>query len=89
MEYVDSNLKHDRIMEWNYRILAHREDTEIYFEIHEVYYDANGKPEGYAEGGINVSGENIKAILLELDSIRACSNLPVLWGGDRFPEEYS
>ena len=31
-------------MGWNYRILAHDYKGEVYLQIHEVYYDEEGKP---------------------------------------------
>lgn len=76
-------------MAWNYRILAHREkEEEIYFQIHEVYYDQNGKPNGYAASPSNVSGEDEGAINWALDNMKACMQKPILWAGDRFPSEY-
>ena len=29
------------------RILAHKDGYEMYFQIHEVYYDKEGKPDEY------------------------------------------
>ena len=31
-------------MGWNYRVLAHKQFDEVYFYIHEVYYDEEGNP---------------------------------------------
>ena len=36
-------------MKWNYRVLAHKQFDEVYFYIHEVYYDEEGNPNGYIE----------------------------------------
>ncbi len=31
-------------MKWNHRVLAHKDGDEMFFQIHEVYYDKKGKP---------------------------------------------
>ena len=38
-------------MSWNYIILAHENNGEIYFQIHEVYY-TNNTPNGYTANPI-------------------------------------
>jgi len=35
-------------MSWNYRVVKFTED-EDYYEIKEVFYDADGKPVGYSD----------------------------------------
>ena len=40
-------------MSWNYRVIK----KEDYLEIHEVYYDKKGKPNGYTENAVTVGGE--------------------------------
>jgi hypothetical protein len=47
-------------MGWNHRILAHKHKDGIYFKIHEVYYDANGKPDIYTVEGVGVDVKSIK-----------------------------
>lgn len=75
-------------MTWNYRILAHKDKNEWFFEIHEVYYDNNGKPEGYTENGVSVGGESLKGIEWTLDKMKECVNKPILLAGDKFPMEF-
>lgn len=75
-------------MGWNHRILAHKYDDEILFQIHEVYYDDEGKPRGYTENGIPVMSESIKGITWTLNKMLACRKKPILWAGDNFPNEY-
>lgn len=71
---------------WNHRVLAHKYNDEVVFEIHEVYYDDNGVPNGYCS--TRVSGDSIKGIKWTLNRMKDCLKRPILWGGDKFPEEY-
>jgi hypothetical protein len=75
-------------MSWNYRVLAHKYEEEIYFEIHEVYYDENGILNGYKEKPVTISGENIKGMRWALNKMKECLKKPILWAGDDFPKEY-
>ncbi len=75
-------------MSWNHRILARKEKEEVYFEIYEVYYDKNGKPNGYTENPTSIGGETIKEITWQLNKMLECRRKPILWAGDNFPNEY-
>lgn len=75
-------------MDWNHRVLAHKYQEEIYFEIHEVYYDENGIPNGYKEKPVTIGGENIKGMRWALNKMKECLKKPILWAGDDFPKEY-
>ena len=75
-------------MSWNYRVLAHKYEEEIYFEIHEVYYDENGILNGYKEKPVTIGGENIKGMRWALNKMKECLKKPILWAGDDFPKEY-
>lgn len=82
---------------WNHRVLAHApsaealkifsEVEEIYFQIHEVYYKDN-IPDGYTLEAIKVGGDSLADIEWTLLYMLGCLTKPVLWAGDRFPEEY-
>jgi len=75
-------------MDWNYRILAHKEDDEMYFKIHEVQYDKNGKPISHNSNGVIVGSESLEGINWVLDKMKECTNKPILLAGD-FPNEYN
>lgn len=75
-------------MSWNHRILAHKSENETYFQIHEVYYDKKGVPDGYTKNGVSVGGNDLKEIIWVLDKMKECAKKPILWEGDKFPEEY-
>ena len=74
-------------MGWNHRILAHKHKDEVYLQIHEVYYDENGKPYGYTENPISIGSETIKGITWQLNRMIECRKKPILWAGDDFPNE--
>lgn len=75
-------------MGWNHRILAHEYKGEIYLQIHEVYYDDDGNPKSYTSEAISVGGESLKSITWTLNKMLQCRSKPILWAGDRFPNEY-
>ena len=75
-------------MGWNHRILAHKDGDEMYFQIHEVYYDKDGKPDGYTANGVSVGAESLDGIKWVLDKMKECANKPVLLADD-FPNEYN
>jgi len=74
-------------MGWNHRILAREHEGEVYFNIHEVYYK-DGIPDGYTANPISVGGESIKSIRWTLNKMKECLKKPILWGDERFPQEY-
>jgi len=73
---------------WNYRILAKEYNDEVYFQIHEVYYDSNEKPNGYTENPISVGAETVDGIKWVLSKMAEAYEKPILWCGDKFPNEY-
>lgn len=75
-------------MSWNHRILAYKEDDEMYFEIHEVHYDKDGNPEFYTENGVSVHAGNLKDLIWVLDKMKECASKPILLADD-FPDEYN
>src|SRR6056297_892766 len=74
-------------MGWNYRILAHKDGEDLFFQIHEVYYDKNGCPNGHTLNPVSVGSENIRGITWTLNRMQECRKRPVLWAGGRFPQE--
>lgn len=75
-------------MGWNHRILAHKDGDEMYFQVHEVYYDDKGKPESYTANGVSVGDDSLEGINLILDQMKECSKKPILSIED-FPNEYT
>ena len=75
-------------MSWNHRLLAHEHKGEIYLRFHEVHYDENGKPIGCTYNPIPVGGESVKSCRWTLNRMKEALQKPILWYGDRFPEEY-
>jgi hypothetical protein len=75
-----------KIMSWNHRILAHESKEEVYFQIHEVYYTDN-KPDGYTANAVSVGGDTLKSINWTLNKMKEAIKKPVLWSGEKFPNE--
>lgn len=74
-------------MGWNYRILAHEHNGEVYLQIHEVYYNENNIPDSYTEKAVPVGGEDLKSITWTLNKMLECRTKPILWAGEKFPNE--
>lgn len=73
---------------WNYRILAHKIGNYIEMQIHEVYYDnEQQKPVGYTENA-HISGDSVMEIKTTIELMKGALDLPILWHGDEFPNEY-
>lgn len=90
-------------MRWSYRVMVIEQpvvpgqsETELHFFINDVYYNEEGAPDscgkayeapdfrkGEVPSGDSPSeiGQCIRLMLVALDK-------PVLWYGNRFPEEY-
>ena len=74
-------------MTWNHRILAHKDGNDWCFQIHEVYYNNQGKPISYTDKAVGVSAESIKGLHWVLDKMKECINKPIL-SVKNFPEEH-
>lgn len=73
----------------NYKIIVDKYKGEEFFQIHEVYYDDNGDPNGYTENAITVfSEEGVQGITEQMKIMKRALKEPVIWGGSRFPQEY-
>ena len=74
---------------WNHRILCGIYDGEEFLKIHEVYYDDDGKINGYGENSVSIySEEGLEGVKWQLEMMAKALDKPILWRGDRFPEEY-
>lgn len=74
-------------MTWNHRVIAYREGSEFWYEIHEVYYDENGVPEMYSKGAVSVGANAFKDLDWQLDRLKECLKMPIL-SAENFPEEF-
>jgi len=81
-------------MSWNHRILVTEEKNLVdgskypYFQLHEVYYDENGVPNGATKNPITLGAESFEGLEWTVDNIKECLDKPILWGDSRFPQEY-
>lgn len=76
-------------MSWNYRVLASEHEGEVFFEIHEVYYDKKHNPTSYTENPVSISGSNLEEVKWVLEKMNESLDKEVLWKGDEFPRVYS
>lgn len=76
-------------MSWNHRLMVQPDGSGgMWFEIHEVYYSEEGKPGSYVTTPSDISGGDIDDIMFSLNAMKDAINKPILWMGDKFPEEF-
>ena len=79
-------------MTWNYRVVRHVVASlgETYYQIHEVYYNEDGKIMSMTEKGIAPLGETTTELQLELTRMLDALKKPVLDYGvtDGKPEDW-
>ncbi len=64
---------------WNYRVMRHVVEDEVIHSIHEVYYDENGKVNGWTQEPIFVSStEGIEGLRWQLVEMEKATSKPVL-----------
>lgn len=79
---------------WNFRVLAFDSPKGVYFEIREVHYE-NDQPDAYgslpAHAGDDIETEKLlkESLAWQLSKMKEAIDKPVLWAGDRWPEEYT
>lgn len=57
--------------------------------IYEVYYDENNIPNSYSSNAIDLQYyEDTDSILWDLNKMLFALDKPIIWYGDKFPEEY-
>lgn len=79
-------------MTWNYRVVRKfTEQRETYYQIHEVYYNEDGKIMSMTENGIAPLGETTTELQLELTRMLDALKKPVLDYGvtDGEPDDWS
>lgn len=70
-------------MSWNHRIIRHIEprthmDDSIYYAIHEVYYDEDGKVNGWTEEPIRIMEESLEDLKVTLQRLTESFDNPVI-----------
>ena len=79
-------------MGWNHRVMAreytYKEETYLMFGIYEVYYNEDGIPDSYTADAIDTNFEDFKGLRWSINKMKEGMKKPILWYGDKFPEEY-
>lgn len=66
-------------MSWNFRVLKHDIKGEVYFAIHEVYYDDDNTPNSCTTEPINLGlFENVEGLEWTLEKIKEGLKKPIL-----------
>jgi hypothetical protein len=64
---------------WNYRVLRHNSiNGDVYYQIHEVYYDKGENPTSCSVNAIPAMGETTGELRRDLDMMLNAFNQPVL-----------
>lgn len=73
---------------WNHRILAHEDGKgEVWFGMHEVY-STYGIPDSCTLNPITFNSDSLKSMKWSLRRMTEATKKPILWFGDKFPQEY-
>ena len=65
-------------MTWNHRIVRRIYDTgDVYYAIHEVYYDEAGEPTGCTALPSVIMEDSVEDLAITLDRIRECLDKPI------------
>ena len=74
-------------MTWNHRVIRRKYDTgEVYYAIHEVYYDDSGNHTQVTALPVAIFEDNIEDLAFTIDRIRECLSKPVLDYEEDFPD---
>lgn len=71
-------------MSWNHRVIRKTFGDETYFQIHEVYYDDQGKPKVCTVDSVAAMGETPEILRSELIMMLAAYEKPILDYDDDF-----
>ena len=73
----DNALEEDK-SGWNQRIIRTRKDEETWYEIHEVYYDAQGRIESWTQEPVLPGGESKAELMNDIAHFISAMHYPVL-----------
>ncbi len=54
-------------MSWNYRVVRHSEDDDVWYAIHEAYYDEDGRLNGLTVEPVPLTAATLAELRLRLD----------------------
>ena len=74
---------------WNYRIMVREYLHKYYFSIYEVCYTKENKPKAHSKYSATIEGNTMDDLQFTLSEMKNCLNEPILWLGDKFPQEFN
>ena len=67
------------MMGWNYRLVRHTaEQGQVWFEIHECYYNKDGTISAWTEDPCHPSGETVEELRSDLERMMQALDYPVI-----------
>jgi len=63
---------------WNFRVVKAQYATEVWYGIHEVYYDKNGEVEAWTDKPVEVAGCSIRELRETLIQMLECLDKKVI-----------
>lgn len=64
-------------MSWNYRVLNYDDNGELYYKIHEVYYE-NEIPNAYSTNPATIEGDSLEELSIVFNQMILSLNKPIL-----------
>jgi hypothetical protein len=65
-------------MTWNHRLVKRAHDNEVFYAIHEVYYDEQGNPESITQDPVGVSEQSKGDVMTTLRLMERALTMPTL-----------
>lgn len=59
-------------MSWNHRIVRRNYSGDVMYEIHEVYYDKDGKVSGLTQEPISIMEESLEDLKKTIERLQNC-----------------
>lgn len=65
-------------MTWDYRVIKYNTNGNVYYKIHEVYYNEKGEIELYTEEPIEPHGDTLEELIKDIEFMAEATKKPVI-----------
>lgn len=69
-------------MYWEYRVVDHTNDKEIWFSIHEIYYYSDGSIMGWIKSPADACGETLDEVRASIEDMETALSKPIYKVGE-------